>query len=221
MKTDAALQREVEAELAWDPAVRSTAIGVAVRNGVVTLSGHLDTYAEKWAAEDALRRVSGVKAIALELDVKIARDHQRSDTDIANAAEQSLKWHAQVPAEALRITVDKGWVLLEGEVDWDYQRRSVEQAVRNLKGVVGMSNKITIKQQAAPADVARRIQDALTRQVERETRRMDIQVQDGTVTLRGTVHSWHERDAAVAAAWAAPGVSRVVNELVVGHGAKP
>jgi osmotically-inducible protein OsmY len=112
-------------------------------------------------------------------------------------------------------------VLLEGEVDWDYQRRSVEQAVRNLKGVVGMSNKITIKQQAAPADVARRIQDALTRQVERETRRMDIQVQDGTVTLRGTVHSWHERDAAVAAAWAAPGVSRVVNELVVGHGAKP
>lgn len=219
MKTDAALQREVEAELAWDPAVRSTAIGVAVRNGVVTLSGHLDTYAEKWAAEDALRRVSGVKAIALELDVKIARDHQRSDTDIANAAEQSLKWHAQVPAEALRITVDKGWVLLEGEVDWDYQRRSVEQAVRNLKGVVGMSNKITIKQQAAPADVARRIQDALTRQVERETRRMDIQVQDGTVTLRGTVHSWHERDAAVAAAWAAPGVSRVVNELIVGHAA--
>lgn len=219
MKTDAALQREVEAELAWDPAVRSTAIGVAVRNGVVTLSGHLDTYAEKWAAEDALRRVSGVKAIALELDVKIARDHQRSDTDIANAAEQSLKWHAQVPAEALRITVDKGWVLLEGGVDWDYQRRSVEEAVRNLKGVVGMSNKITIKQQAAPADVARRIQDALTRQVERETRRMDIQVQDGTVTLRGTVHSWHERDAAVAAAWAAPGVSRVVNELIVGHAA--
>ena len=116
MKTDAALQREVEAELAWDPAVRSTAIGVAVRNGVVTLSGHLDTYAEKWAAEDALRRVNGVKAIALELDVKIARDHQRSDTDIANAAEQSLQWHALVPAEAIRITVDKGWLLLEGEV---------------------------------------------------------------------------------------------------------
>ena len=215
MKTDAALQREVEAELAWDPAVRSTAIGVAVRDGVVTLSGHLDTYAEKWAAEDALRRVNGVRAIALELDVKIARDHQRSDTDIANAAEQSLQWHAQVPAEAIRITVDKGWVLLEGEVDWDFQRRSVEQAVRNLKGVVGMSNKITLKQQAAPADVARHIQDALTRQVERETRRMDIQVHAGTVTLRGTVHSWHERDAAVAAAWAAPGVSRVVNELTI------
>jgi len=216
MKTDAALQREVEAELAWDPAVRSTAIGVAVRDGVVTLSGHLDTYAEKWAAEDALRRVNGVKAIALELDVKIARDHQRSDTDIANAAEQSLQWHAQVPAEAIRITVDKGWVLLEGEVDWEFQRRSVEQAVRNLKGVVGMSNKITLKQQAAPADVARRIQDALTRQVEREARRMDIQVQAGTVTLRGTVHSWHERDAAVTAAWAAPGVNRVVNELTIG-----
>lgn len=216
MKTDADLRRDVEAELAWDPAVRSSEIGVAVKNGVVTLSGHPQTYSEKWAVEKALRRVQGVKAIALELDVRLSPDHQRSDTDIAQAAEQALKWHTLVPADAVRITVDKGWITLEGDLDWDFQRKSVEQAVRNLKGVVGVSDEITLRFRPAPGDIARRIAEALKRQTEREVKRLEIQMHDGTVTLRGTVHSWHERDAAQGAAWAVPGVRCVVNELQIG-----
>jgi osmotically-inducible protein OsmY len=215
MKTDADLKRDVEAELAWDPAVKSTAIGVAVKDGVVTLAGHLETYSEKWAVEKALRRVEGVKAIALELDVRLSPDHLRGDTDIAQAAEHALKWHTLVPTDAIRLTVDKGWITLQGEVEWDFQRRSVEKAVRDLRGVVGLSNEIVIRQRATPADLKRRIQDALTRQAVREANHMEVNVKDGTVTLRGKVHSWRERDAAQGAAWSAPGVRVVINELTV------
>jgi osmotically-inducible protein OsmY len=213
MKTDADLKRDVQAELAWDPAVRSTQIGVAVKDGVVTLSGHLETYAEKYAAERALRRVGGVKAIALELDVRLSPEHRRSDTDIANAAEQALKWNTLVPVDQVRVTVDKGWITLQGEVEWDYQRRSVEKAIRPLMGVVGISNEMTIKQKVTPADLQSRIAEALRRQVEREVKHLDIKVDGSTVTLRGTVNSWHARDAAQGIAWAAPGVRAVMNEL--------
>jgi osmotically-inducible protein OsmY len=216
VKTDTELKQDVEAELSFDPAVKSDAIGVAVRDGVVTLTGHLATYAEKWAAEKALRRVDGVKAIALELDVRLSPAHQRSDTEIAQAARMALKWHSLVPVDAVHLTVDKGWIRLEGQVDWDFQRRSVEKAVRDLKGVVGLSNEISLKPRPAPADVARRIQNALVRQAVREAQHLEIDVKEGRVTLRGNVHSWHERDAAQGAAWAAPGVRAVVNELRVG-----
>jgi osmotically-inducible protein OsmY len=216
VKTDADLKREVEAELAWDPAVQSTAVGVAVKNGVVTLTGHLDTYSEKWAVEKALRRVEGIKAIALELDVRLSPDHQRSDTDIARAAEHALQWHTQVSADAVRITVDRGWITLQGEVDWHYQRRSVEKAVRHPKGVTGVSDEISLRRQPTPADLAQRVRQALIRQAVREVKHMDIKVHDGVVTLRGTVHSWHERDAAQGVAWSAPGVRQVVNELQIG-----
>lgn len=215
MKTDAELKRDVEAELAWDPAIKSTAIGVAVKDGVVTLSGHLQTYPEKWAIEKALRRVSGVKAAALELDVRLSPDHQRSDTDIANAAENALKWHTQVPASAVRVIVDKGWITLQGELDWDYQRKSVEHALRNLVGVIGISDEITLKVRPTPAGLSQRIQEALTRQAVREARHIEVDVRDGTVTLRGQVHSRHEREAARGAAWSAPGVRAVVNELQI------
>ena len=214
MKSDAALKRDVEAELAWDPAVRATSIGVAVKDGVVTLTGHLDTYAEKVAAERALRRVAGVKSIALELDVRLSPEHRRSDTDIALAAEQALKWNTLVP-EQVRVMVDRGWVTLQGEVEWDYQRRSAEKAIRPLMGVVGISNDITLKPKLQTGDLQLRIADALKRQAEREARHMDIVVDGSTVTLRGTVNSWHERDAAQGAAWSAPGVRVVINELRV------
>lgn len=216
MKTDADLKRDVQAELAWDPAVKSTQIGVAVKDGVVTLSGHLETYAEKCAAERALRRVVGVKAIALELDVRLSPEHRRSDTDIANAAEQALKWNTLVPVDQVRVTVDNGWITLQGEVEWDYQRRSVEKAIRPLMGVVGISNELTIKQRVTPAGLQSRIAEALKRQVEREVKHLDIKVQGSTVTLSGTVNSWHERDAAQGVAWSAPGVSAVINELRIG-----
>lgn len=216
MKTDADLKKDVEAELDWDPAVRSTAIGVGVKDGVVTLTGHIETYAEKYAAEKALRRVTGVKAIALELDVRLSPEHRRSDTDIAVAAEQSLKWNTLVP-DKVRLTVDKGWITLRGEAEWDFQRRSAEKAVRSLTGVVGISNEMTLKAPAVkPANLQSRIADALKRQVEREIKNIDIQVDGSTVTLRGRVNSWHERHAAGGAAWAAPGVLAVVNELSIG-----
>ena len=216
MKTDADLKRDVEDELAWDPSIGSTAIGVAVKDGVVTLTGHIATYAEKYAAQKALRRVAGVKAIALELDVRLSPEHRRSDTDIAVAAEQSLKWDTVVP-DQVRLTVDKGWVTLQGEVEWDYQRRSAEKAVRSLMGVVGVSNEITLRERVVTkGDLQTRITDALKRQVEREVKSIDIDIRGSTVTLRGRVNSWHERDAAQGVAWSAPGVRVVINDLHVG-----
>ena len=215
MKTDAELKKDVVDELAWDPAVNASAVGVAVRDGVVTLTGHLDTYAEKAAVERVLKRVGGVKAIALELDVRLAPGHVRSDTDIARAAEQALGWNSLVPATKVRVIVDKGWVTLQGQLEWDYQRQSAEKAVRALVGVVGLSNEIAITPRAAPADVTRRIREALTRQAQREVKHLDVQVNGATVTLQGQVHSWHERNAAQGAAWSAPGVVQVINELSI------
>ena len=216
MKTDNDLKRDVTAELAWDPAVKATAIGVAVKDGVVTLTGHLETFAEKHAAERALRRVAGVKAIALELDVKLSFDHKRSDTDIAVSAEQALKWSTLVPVEAIRLTVDHGSVTLQGEVEWDYQRRSAEKAIRPLMGVVGISNEITLRVRPRATDLSRKIQEALTRQALREAKHIQVDVDGTTVKLSGTVHSWQERAAAQGVAWAAPGVHAVVNELRIG-----
>jgi osmotically-inducible protein OsmY len=216
MKTDADLKRDVMAELAWDPAVKSTAIGVAVKDGVVTLTGHLDTFAEKHAATRALRRVAGVKAIALEVDVKLAPDHRRSDTDIAASAQQALRWNTLVPVDAIRLTVDHGWITLQGELEWDYQRRSVEKALRPLMGVVGISNEIALRTRPRADRLAQQIEDALTRQALREAKRIKVEVDGSTVTLRGVVHSWQERDAAQGVAWSAPGVGNVVNELNVG-----
>ena len=215
MKTDADLKRDVTAELAWDPTVKSTAIGVAVKDGVVTLTGHLETFAEKHAAARAVRRVAGVKAMALELDVKLSPDHKRSDTDIAASAEEALKWNTLVPLEAVRLTVDHGWVTLQGEVEWDYQRRSVEKAIRPLMGVVGISNEITLRARAKASDLSRKIEEALTRQAVREAKHIQVDVDGTRVTLSGNVHSWQERDAAQGVAWSAPGVHAVINELQV------
>lgn len=215
MKTDAELKREVEAELAWDPAVQDSAIGVAVKDGVVTLSGHVGIYPEKRAAEKALERVSGVRAAAIEIDVLLSPHHKRSDTDIAHSAEEALRWHALVPASAVRLTVKEGWITLKGELDWEYQRRSVEQALRHLTGVVGISNEIMLRHKATSGDIDRRIGEALQRQTAREVRRLKIDVSGDTVTLSGPVHSWHERNAARGAAWSAPGVRHVVDKLSV------
>ncbi len=216
MKTDADLKRDVVAELAWDPAVKSTAIGVAVKDGVVTLTGHIETFAEKHAAMRAVQRVAGVKATALELDVTLSPDHRRSDTDIAASIEHALKWNTVVPAERVRLTVDHGWVTLQGEVEWDYQRRSIEKAIRPLAGVVGISNEMLLRARPQMADLSRRIQDALTRQAIREAKHITVAIDGTTVKLTGTVNSWQERVAAQGVAWSAPGVRAVINELRVG-----
>jgi len=216
MKSDSQLKQDVSTELDWDPSINASQVGVAVKDGVVTLSGHLDTYAEKHAVERAAQRVHGVKAIAVELDVKLAPSHQRSDSEIAAAAESALKWHSLVPAERLQVKVEKGWVMLNGEVDWEYQRRSAEKAIRPLTGVIGLSNAVTLRPSTSPANVANRIRDALTRHAEHEAKHIEVIVNGSVVTLRGKVDSWPERTAAYGAAWSAPGVMSVVNELTVG-----
>lgn len=214
MLNDAELKKAVEDELRWDPSVHASAIGVAVRDGVVTLSGHVETYVEKLAAEKALRRIAGVRAIALELDVRLSPQHVRSDTEIAGAARQALALSVLVPPGRVGLSVDAGRIVLTGEVEWDYERRAAEKAVRTLAGVVSVDNRLALKPRVGtPAELKSRIDEALTRQVSRELKNIAVEVNGSTVTLRGRVHSWHERDAAYGVACSAPGVRAVFNEL--------
>lgn len=215
MKTDEQLKKDVTAELEWDPSLNASHVGVAVKDGVVTLTGHLDTYTEKYAVERAVSRVEGVKAMAIEVDVKLDPDHKRTDTEIAAAAESALLWHSQVPAERIQVKVEKGWITLKGEVDWDFQRQYAGKAVRSLTGVVGVTNSVTVKTVVTPANVVSRIREAFTRHAEREAKDIEVLIKGPVVTLRGTVDSWAERAAASGAAWAAPGISNVVNEIKV------
>jgi osmotically-inducible protein OsmY len=215
MKTDKQLKADVSDELAWDPAVNDANIGVIVKNGVVTLTGHLDSFAEKHAAERAVRRVAGVRGIAVELDVKLSPAHRRSDSEIAQAATAALRWHSLVPDDRVKVEVDDGWVTLSGEVDWSYQSASAEQGIRPLLGVRGLTNNITIKARADNRDVADQIAAALRRHAEREAQHLGIEVEGSVVTLRGTVHSLSEHEAAVGAARAARGVSRVIDQIEV------
>jgi osmotically-inducible protein OsmY len=215
MKTDSDIKKDVLSELLWDPLVSDTKVGVTVNEGVVTLTGHLDTYAEKVAAKRAAERVSGVKAIAVEIDVVPVGAHQRSDTEIALAVEHALSWNTSVPQDRVKVTVEKGWVTLTGDLDWNFQRRAVERMVRPLKGVVGITDNIKLKTLPVPLKLRERIQDALTRQAMREARRIDVIVEGSEVTLRGQVHSWAEKNAAEGASWSAPGVVSVNNQLTV------
>ncbi|RUR66308.1 BON domain-containing protein [Variovorax guangxiensis] len=215
MKTDTQLRNDIQAELTWAPDVKSSDIGVIVKDGVVTLTGHLSSYAEKYAVERAAQRVYGVKALAIELTVKLPFDNQRTDADIALAAERALEWNVLVPDGKIHPMVEKGWLSLNGEVEWDYQRNAAEVAVRDLMGVTGVSNLVKVKPRVSPADVEKKIHEALSRQADREARKLSISVDGSHVTLRGTVHSWTERDAVQGAAWATPGVTVVVNDLLV------
>ncbi|MDO8455396.1 MAG: BON domain-containing protein [Burkholderiaceae bacterium] len=216
MKTDMQLKVDVTDELAWDPAINAAGIGVMVKDGVVTLTGHLDSFSEKHAVERAVRRVAGVRGIALELDVKLAAEHKRSDSEIAQAAATALRLNSMVPEGKVQIEVENGWVTLTGEVDWSYQLARAEQCIRPLAGVRGLYNRITIKPRASSKDVGAQIMAALTRQAMREAKHITIEVEGGVVTLWGKVHSLAEREAAVGAAFSAHGVSRVVDKLEVG-----
>jgi osmotically-inducible protein OsmY len=214
-KSDSQLKKDVESELEWDAAVHAHNIGVAVKDGVVTLSGHLDSFAEKYAAERAAQRVLGVKGLAVELDVRLAAGAKRTDAEIASAAESALRWHALVPQDRVKVMVEKGWVTLSGELDWDYQRNYAMKAVRPLTGVLGVTNSMSVKPQITPAGIKQRIQGALERQADREAKNIEVVVSGHSVTLKGQVHSWAERTAAQGAAWSAPGITSVVNDLRV------
>jgi osmotically-inducible protein OsmY len=213
MKTDSELRREVERELEWEPSVDERRIGVSVMDGIVTLTGEVSSFGEKWRAERAVERVAGVRGIANELEVKLLSE--RSDVDIAKAAADALKWNVMVPSDKITVKVSNGWLTLEGEVRWDYQRRAAERAVRDLPGVRGVSNLIRIKPRVEPENVKERIEETFKRVATLDANRISVQAEGSEVTLRGTVHSWIERHEAEKAAWAAPGVTAVHNYITV------
>jgi len=219
MKTDTDLQRDVLDELGWEPSIKAQDISVSVRDGVVTLTGNVPTYAEKYAAESATKRVSGVRAIAEELSVSLLGNHQRNDTDIAQAAANALDWNVSVPRGKVKAMVEDGWLTLSGDVDWHYQRESAHNAVRYLTGVKGVTNhmKINPSPTISTAEVRGKIESALKRNMAKEADGITIEAKNGTVTLSGKVHSWEEHDDAGYAAWSAPGVFAVENELLIKH----
>jgi osmotically-inducible protein OsmY len=212
---DIELRQDVVDELTWEPVVDPAEIGVAVTDGVVTLTGYVDSYSEKMAAERAAKRVYGVTAVANDVKVRLPGAMERNDADIASAARNSLDWNTLVPGDRMTVTVSNGWVKLEGKVDWQFQRTEAENAVRHLTGVKGVTNLLTITEQATPSEVESRIEDALKRSAELDARRVWVETRNGTIVLHGRVRSWAERREAENAAWAAPGVADVENKITV------
>ena len=215
MSQDSQLQQAVLAELNWEPSVTAAHIGVSANAGVVTLTGHVDNYAAKHAAEAAVRRVKGVKAVAEEMEVHLPMDTKRGDEAIATAAIDRLAWDVSVPGGAIKVTVEKGWVTLAGQVDWWYQKDAAEQDVRRLWGVVGVSNQTTIRARVDTTNLSDDITHALHRSSFYAPDNVKVDATGGRVKLTGTVHSWQERQTAASTAWAAPGATSVQNELVV------
>ncbi|CAN7335601.1 BON domain-containing protein [Paraburkholderia sp. DD10] len=215
MKSDMELKRQVEDELAWDPAVNVADIGVEVHDRVVTLSGHPVSYAEKLAAEKAAQRVAGVKAVVVEMAIRLPHKDVRSDEEIASAVRTILHWTVGLSEEAVKVQVEKGWVTLGGEVDWAYQSHVATRTISHMRGVTGVSNLIRIGGDAAAHDIGEQIGRALQRHAEREAKHIGVKVHEGTVTLEGTVGSLAERSAARGAAWSAPGVHAVIDNLTV------
>lgn len=213
---DKFLRQSIVDELDWEPGVEAAHIGVAVENGVVTLTGHVPSYAQLIAAETAVKRVKGVRAIAQDIEVRLGGAAAQSDEDIASRAVNLMKWSALLPVMAVQVKVTKGWITLTGEVEWNYQRRAAEDAVRFLAGVKGVSNLIAVKSKAVAGDVVRSIEEALKRDARLEAQRIKVTVENGKVRLDGHVHSWSERDAAERAAWAAPGVRNVEDHVSIG-----
>jgi osmotically-inducible protein OsmY len=220
MKADSQVQRDVMTELQWEPTIHAAEIGVAVKDGVVTLSGHVDSYAKRWAAERAAKRVSGVKAVVEEITVKLPDPYRRADADIVRSATNVLEWHFLVPHDRVKVTVQGGWITLSGDVDGYYQKAHAEDAVRHLTGVVGVTNSITIKPPVPPVkatEVKTKIEDALKRNARllRDAEKIQVEVSGHKVILRGSVGSWADHDEAARAAWSAPGVTDVETKIGV------
>nr|WP_315431715.1 BON domain-containing protein [uncultured Albidiferax sp.] len=215
MKTDSQIQADVNAELKWEPSVNAAHIGVEVKEGIVTLTGHVESYAEKWNAEHAAQRVPGVRALAVEMDVALPGWSHRHDSDIAQSVENVLQWSTSLAKDSVQVMVEKGWVTLTGEVDWEYQRQAAASVVRHLMGVTGVSDQIAIKPKVTLSAVKADIEAALRRRAASDADHITVKVQDSEVTLTGNVHSWSERNLATLTAWGTPGVRSVVDNLSV------
>jgi osmotically-inducible protein OsmY len=213
--SDLELRKAVETELNWEPSINAAEIGVAAKGGIVTLSGHVQSYWEKVAAERAAERVSGVKAVVNELEVRLPGSSERTDEDIARAAVNALEWSVLVPADKLKVKVSKGWVTLEGSVDWQFQKTAAEKAVRKLIGVKGISNLVDVKPRVSKAEVKAEIESALKRSAEVDADHIQVETDGDRVILKGTVHSWFEREEAERAAWRSPGVRTVEDKIAI------
>ena len=211
--TDEEIRDDVLAELKWDPQVQASEIGVAVKDGVVALTGWVDSYLKKWRAEEDTERVAGVKAVANDIEVKLATE--QTDSDIAAAAIRALEWDANIPAGKISLVVSKGWVTLNGEVEWQFQRQEAESAVRRLRGVKGVGNLIAVKPQSTPSELKKKIEHALTRSAEVDAKSITVEVQGSKAILKGKVRSWAEKHEAEQAAWLAPGITSVENKIEI------
>jgi osmotically-inducible protein OsmY len=215
MKTDSEIQKDVMDELKWEPILNATEIGVAVKNGVVTLTGYVNNYAKKFAAENSAWRVKGVKAVAEELEVRLSDADQLTDAEIAESIVSTLRWHTAIPDEKIKIKVTNGWVYLDGEVDWNFQKESAFNTIRYLKGVKGVTNLLTVKPRVNATLVKANIRKALERNADLEAANIQVETLGNMVVLKGSTRSWIEKRAVERAVWSSPGVSTIDDELII------
>ncbi len=215
MRNDSQIQKDVMDELKWTPYLKASEIGVSVKNGIVTLSGLTDSYSKKMEAEKAAKGIAGVKAVALDIQVGVSPNYKKTDTEIAEAVMNALKWHTAVKEEKIKVKVENSDVKLEGEVDWDFQRTNIRNAIENLTGVRSILNLITVKPHTTPADVLQKINSAFHRSATVDASRIKAEVLGSKVTLSGKVRSFIEKEDAERAAWYAPGITKVDNKLQI------
>jgi osmotically-inducible protein OsmY len=215
MRSDSEIERDVKDELQWDPDLDATNIAVSVKDGVVTLAGYVKSYTDKYEAEAAAKRVASVRAVANDLEVRLPSVDERPDPDIARDAVAAIKSQLPISSEHIKVVIKNGWVSLEGQVEWQYQRQTAEKAVRRIKGVKGVSNLIQLRPRAQPEDIKRKIQEAFKRNAEVDANRIMVETNGSEVILKGTVRSWVEREEAERVAWSAPGVTKVEDRIAV------